>query len=176
MQLSCCRIKREVEVTEKSLSIPWRKNNMVLKLGLHSQKWQRERENRSKSLISNYMNYHWLFTACILRINWYILSWHLHLQIFVVFEPVTLSTIISPSHKSCLFWTQFSDLSTFFIIFSKIYGYLSQYKIKFSNYLSKIYDLNQIIQKMRTNKTNGKSDSIYILLFGYLNDGSSQRE
>ena len=174
MQLSCCRIKREVEVTEKSLSIPWRKNNMVLKLRLHSQKW--ERENTSKSLISNYMNYHWLFTACILRINWYILSWHWHLQIFVVFEPVTLSTIISPSHKSCLFWTQFSDLSTFFIIFSKIYGYLSQYKIKFSNYLSKIYDLKQIIQKMRTNKQTENPIAYIFLLFGYLNDGSSQRE
>ena len=51
---------------------------------------------------------------CILRTNWYILSWHWHWQILIVFEPL-MSSVRSPLHKPCSFRIQFSVLSTFYI-------------------------------------------------------------
>ena len=56
------------------------------------------------------INCYWLLIAAWnLLASWYILSWHWHWQIFVIFEPCIVS-ITLPSHKLCSFCIHFSDL------------------------------------------------------------------
>jgi len=72
------------------------------------------------------VNYYWLFVATWnFRASWYMLSWHRHWQILVIFDPWIVSVTL-PSHKLRSFCIQFSD----FITWQLAYCVYIQYKCR----------------------------------------------